>query len=381
MSLSGSGGPVSSERFVVYLIFRFVRLDTYPRYNIQHFTAPYRTYSGLIFLTEHIFLLPNAQKNSLDIFRIPSTPSSAPTTATPLLSLLLPVLASGRTIGGISCRAEPNPIAQSSVQAYFERKRRTEEGEGDALKPTRGFLASAEEAICTFTIRVLGVQLGGFHFGHIFTFVVHRRRLVDVFEEFEREREREVASSKPKACETPAREEKDGRIASVERPAALITGDDVTHGSPPAPASDPTPTKPYKAWGPSITRWFNADGIPTRWITTTAGQRYVLIADVEPETSRSSGYPYVVLDFGKEAIRRMLAWTRDINERIASIKRRRGNMMADESHEDRLEGALSAADVEEDEGSLGDMDLGDDEWAFHDTDLLWLDHAASPNKF
>ncbi|KIM38398.1 hypothetical protein M413DRAFT_46795, partial [Hebeloma cylindrosporum] len=131
-----------------------------------HFTAPYRTYSGLVFLTEHLVLLPNSQKNSLDIFRIPST-SSIPTPTTPLLSLALPALANGRAPGGISCRAEPNPIAQSSDR-------------DDVLKPRRGFLADAEQAICIFTVRVLGVQLGNFQFGHTFTFIVHRHALVNI---------------------------------------------------------------------------------------------------------------------------------------------------------------------------------------------------------
>jgi len=106
--------------------------------------------------------------------------------------LLLPALESRRTPGGIWCRAEPNPIAKSSIQAYFERKQRVGEEE-DAFKPTRGFLADAEEAICIFTLRVLGAKLGNFQFGHTFTFIVHRNALVNIVEEFEREQEREAA--------------------------------------------------------------------------------------------------------------------------------------------------------------------------------------------
>ena len=339
--------------------------DIYTRCNVQHFTAPYRTYSGLIFLTEHLILLPNTKKNSLDIFRIPSTSSSASISTTPLLSLLLPALENGRTLGTISCRAEPNPISQSSLQSYFEKKQRTGGKEDDLLKPTRGFLADAEEAICIFTLRILGVQLGHFQFGHTFTFIVHRHALVNIVEEFEREQGEAISNAQTLETPTIDLEQLDG-IANAEHPVppAPVSEnvDEDTHV--PRPASAPTPTRPYKCWGPEITRWFNADAIPTRWITTTAGQRYVLIADAEPESALTSGYPYVVLDFGKVAVQRMLAWTDAINERVAKLARQ-GNVVAEEPHEDRLEGVLSAS--EEDEGTLGFIGLGD-EWAFEDLD-------------
>jgi len=357
--------------------------DIYTKCNVQHFNAPYRTYSGLIFLNEHLILLPNMQKNSLDIFRIPSTSTSTPTPATPLISLLLPALATGRTSGGISCRAEPNPIAKSSIQSYFERNQRV--GEEGAFKPARGFLADAEEAICIFTLRVLGVRLGNFQFGHTFTFIVHRNALVNIVEEFEREQGREAAlvSKVPEA--PPIYPQKIGGITNGHPiPAAPVTdnADEETHVPHPSPA--PPPTKPYHRWGPTITRWFNADGIPTRWITTTAGQRYALIADAEPESALGSGYPYVVLDFGKVAVQRMLAWTDAIKERVARMEKR-GDMAVGELHEDRLEGVPGAA--EEDEGTLGYMDLGGDEWALEPldnddleegSDTMILGHDGSP---
>ena len=76
----------------------------------------------------------------------------------------------------------------------------------------------------------------------------------------------------------------------------------------------------------------------------------------------------MVLDFGKVAVQRMLAWNEAINERVA--KARRGNMVVEEPHEGRLEGVLSA--YEEDEGTLGFIGLEGDEWGFEhlDTDDL-----------
>ncbi|TFK68369.1 hypothetical protein BDN72DRAFT_841846 [Pluteus cervinus] len=37
---------------------------------------------------------------------------------------------------------------------------------------------------------------------------------------------------------------------------------------------------PWSHWGPSNTRWLNADPVPTRWITTTAGQRAIFVKQV-----------------------------------------------------------------------------------------------------
>lgn len=347
----------------LFIPFQRCTSDIYTKCNVQHFTAPYRTYSGLIFLTEHLILLPNTQKNSLDIFRIPSTSSSTLTPTTPLLSLLLPALAHGRSPGVISCRAEPNPISQSSLRSYFEKKQKTGEDEAEAFKPTRGFLADAEEAICIFTIRVLGVQLGHFQFQHTFTFIVHRHALVNIVEEFEREQEREAVWNLH-ISETNL--EQVDRTANVEDPvAAAPVTDNAEEIFIPHPAPILTPTKSYQSWGPTITRWFNADGIPTRWITTTAGQRYVLIAEAEPESVLTSGYPYVVLDFGKVAVQRMQAWTEALNERVARMARR-GDNTVEEPHDGRLEEALEAS--EEDEGTLGYMNLGGDEWAFVHSD-------------
>jgi hypothetical protein len=369
----------------LFIPFQCCTRDIYTKCNVQHFTAPYRTYSGLIFLNEHLILLPNTQKNSLDIFRIPSTSSSTPTTSTPLLSLLLPALANGRAPGGISCRAEPNPISQSSLRSYFEKKQKTGEDEDDALKPTRGFLVDAEEAICIFTVRVLGVQLGHFQFGHTFTFIVHRHALVNIVDEFEREQQREaLVNSQMSETPTIDLEQVDG-IANVKHraPAAPVRGNTDEQTAVPNPAPAPTPTKPYRCWGPTITRWFNADGIPTRWITTTSGQRYVLIADAEPESALGPGYPYVVLDFGKVAVKRMQAWTEAINERVARMARR-GETAVEEPHDDRLEGVLGA---EEDEGTLGFVDLEGDEWDLEHlysddseegSDNMSLEHGDSP---
>lgn len=43
-------------------------------------------------------------------------------------------------------------------------------------------------------------------------------------------------------------------------------------------AGDPPPI-PYTAWGPSICRWLATKSLLTRWITTTSGQRCIIMPD------------------------------------------------------------------------------------------------------
>jgi hypothetical protein len=59
----------------------------------------------------------------------------------------------------------------------------------------------------------------------------------------------------------------------------------------------------WKKWGPSATRWFNADEVPTSWITTTSGQCYVQIAS----NAHEEPAPIHILDFNPYHVRRLQA--------------------------------------------------------------------------
>ena len=62
-------------------------------------------------------------------------------------------------------------------------------------------------------------------------------------------------------------------------------------------------TVPWSAWGVPVTRWFKSDP-SSIWITTTAGQRAVMMEDRTPT-------PVIVCDFNPYAVRAVLAqgWT------------------------------------------------------------------------
>ena len=70
-------------------------------------STPSQAYTGgVVFLTPHIFLLPNEERNTLDIFTIPETLTLEP--LIPIAIFHLPRL-KGDSRVYISCRAEPNP--------------------------------------------------------------------------------------------------------------------------------------------------------------------------------------------------------------------------------------------------------------------------------
>lgn len=61
------------------------------------------------------------------------------------------------------------------------------------------------------------------------------------------------------------------------------------------------PLIPWAQWGPSITRWLGGGVLPTRWITTTSGQRCVFrLARSGDEPSS----PIVVFDFNPTSVKR-----------------------------------------------------------------------------
>ncbi|KAF8880304.1 hypothetical protein BD779DRAFT_1094532 [Infundibulicybe gibba] len=51
---------------------------------------------------------------------------------------------------------------------------------------------------------------------------------------------------------------------------------------------------PWVAWGPPVSRWFHTSGIPTRWVTSTAGQRCVSIPRI---TALRRSSPITIYDF------------------------------------------------------------------------------------
>ena len=272
--------------------------------DAQSFEAPYQSYSGLIFLSESLILLPNTRTNGLDIFRIPMKPTLR--SLRPILTLNLPSLAHGRVLGGISCRSEPNPISPSSIPHMKQRAK-----DGGYFSPNRSFFPNSEDALCIFDLRILVLQLvmdaGGalnmhFQFRHRVTFVVHRHALVDLVEMYAKAEDGESDIVETAQAAPPT-----GDILPGPLPAGAIA-DGVEGGEddfgPDLENSRSRNLIPWSQWGPAVTRWFNSDQVSTHWITTTAGQRCVRMASDPPH----EGYHFVVLDFNPVNVKKMQLW-------------------------------------------------------------------------
>ena len=225
--------------------------------------APYGSYSGLIFLSESLIVIPNAQTNTLEIWDIFSTHQTPPH---PACILRLPELSPGNSLFYITCRGEPNPIGSKSQ-----------------FQSDKPFYQSAHEAILLFHIHVrLGdpvahQQLGG-DMVHNYTLFVHRKALCEIYE---------------REC--------------VETDGSLMDSFD---------GGDDSISIPWSSWGPPVTRWFPADNTnSTRWITTTAGQRGIFCG-----SHPAIACQYIVLDFNSESLRRAETLSLDVSNRIQCFR-------------------------------------------------------------
>jgi hypothetical protein len=257
--------------------------------------APYGSYSGLIFLSENLIVIPNAQTNVLEIWDIFSTHKSPPR---PACILQLPELSLGNSLFYITCRGEPNPIGSKS---HFG--------------PDKPFYQSSHEAIMLFHIHIqLGdpvahqLQHGG-DMRHTYTLFVHRKALCEVYE---RQRVVETSGDDSFGSMPDVQVESSG-LEEVVVGSSENENDDV----PIRANTDHNPISiPWSSWGPPVTRWFPADNSnATRWITTTAGQRAVICRS-HPEIARR----YIVLDFNPESLRRAETLSLDVRTRIKCFR-------------------------------------------------------------
>ena len=215
---------------------------------VQLLSSEQTTYTCFSFLTEDTLVIPNLIHNHLGIVRIVVDESNdgVPRLA-PLCTLGLPPLAPFAYISHLDCRAEPNPT-----------------GSGPLIVPahsSRPFHDTAADAIVLFNLQTESEDMedGDLFFSTtLFTFIVHRRALI-------------------------------AHIPCAQRacvPFRAVTG------------AEPT-TVPWSAWGVPATRWFKSDP-SSGWITTSAGQRAVMMEDRTPT-------PIIVRDFNPYAVRAALA--------------------------------------------------------------------------
>ncbi|KAK7047792.1 hypothetical protein VNI00_006120 [Paramarasmius palmivorus] len=213
--------------------------------QLLHIDGEPDTYGGIIFLSEHLILLPNTANNTLEIWRIPSPTEDPPTC--PVRVLGLPVLNPGHLLRYISCRSEPNPTAP-----------------GATLKSDKPFHPSPEESIVLLHLRIHGQTNIT-----LITVFVHRSSLLSLVVMDDDEREQRLAAGE--------------------------------HGM--------RVPVPWLAWAPPVAYCMDCGGdLPSRWITTTCGQRFVMLPTDDWELDvfgNREPAPLVVYDFGKGSVKKV----------------------------------------------------------------------------
>ncbi|KAF9531981.1 hypothetical protein CPB83DRAFT_50481 [Crepidotus variabilis] len=357
LTCTGIGGREYDDRIVMFDWRNSLLKATLTSIN--------KTYFGFIMLAEDLVLFPNNKTNAFDIFRIPSRPTPDPLQC--IFSLSLPALADGNTISHITCRAEPNPIGHASrLDKRHRAEARAEAGmnERDPFAPKRGFLSSSDEAICIFQLKLRGEplvipQIGinvHFEMGHTFTFFIRRKSFLETVEKYE-----DSFSVAPVDVEM-------GELAGISPmeedtvapapPSAAPPNGTANPNSPPINPVGSLPTGPRRVvpwaeWGPPASRWFNADAFPSRWITTSAGQRCVVIH----EEARAEGSPIMVIDFNPYTLKKMkkrVMLARETAEARLVERRKRREARRKKKEEDEKSKQAMTSEKEGKEGAVNE---------------------------
>ncbi|KAF8151345.1 hypothetical protein B0H34DRAFT_126378 [Crassisporium funariophilum] len=178
--------------------------------------------AGTVFLREDFFINPDIGRETINIYHIPQSNS---TTASirpvrVVLSLFLPEIAAGQHITYISCRSDPNPISLSTFPRF-----------PPYTPSSRPIANDPAEAIIIFMLHIQPAARS-------YVMIVHRKALLEyALKALEEEMQNDI-------------------FQDYDQISQVLS---------------------WLDWGPSVTRWFNADKFSTGLITATAGQRYVYL--------------------------------------------------------------------------------------------------------
>jgi hypothetical protein len=222
----------------------------------------------------------------LDIIRIPESREDISPVRRLVMSLGLPELHE-HTMLYTACRSEPNPIGPPSSRT------RRDPANDPCGYLSRPFLSNPEEAIIHITFLVFDATNDRFSAA----LIVHRKSILALIPGIK-------AAGKTSNKNASA-------VSSDEEISSLLSPSENSTSPPPSsPLSTATtstaafPT--YKslqwdAWGPPIARWLPTNGLATRWITVTSGQRFTTIAS----DATSHPAPVCVYDFNPRTVRRV----------------------------------------------------------------------------
>ena len=261
------------KKLVGYCFSQPPPIYSYFSLRIQYHEAAENAYASLVFISPEILIIPNVVHGQYEVWKIPKETDIFPHQ---ILGLQFPALSKGHFILNLSCRGEPNPFLHDIPHA-----------------PPRPFHTSVDNAIIITIIHL--ASFPGL-FGSTSTLVMHRRALLDAV----------INLTSPEKPLPPGirQHHNDARVFDLTGDMPYSLSSAVTADAQ-APYSAPAPgawyswySIPWSKWGPPISRWFDDDQSLTRWITTSAGQRWAVLKPVDREN-----YQISMIDFNPYNIR------------------------------------------------------------------------------
>ena len=218
------------------------------------------TYNSLAFLDEETLILPNLREHAIELCSFTKKPAWTPAPVAPSgdngvvmlkisadcvplctnKTLKLPPTREGTSILRVGCRGEPNPFAANSAPRHVK--------SGPLFRP------DPESSIVIFNLLVGSTE------HRSISFVVNRESLTEILESDDIGGE-ESEKDQPTPVE-------------LEENSSRTSSDYIVGGG--------RGLVPWREWGTRAVRWFMADDIPTRWITTSCGYRWATITEDLP---------------------------------------------------------------------------------------------------
>ncbi|KAF5368054.1 hypothetical protein D9758_004477 [Tetrapyrgos nigripes] len=319
------------------------------------------SYSGVIYVTETLILLPNLSSRELEVWKIPTSEEEKPPTK-PLLCLRLPLLAAGCFYDLISCRAEPNPIHSTPSP-----ETRNKPSSSDAWYSSKPFHPRPDDSVILLHIRVIANGVIDPP-SDMYTLFIHRAALVRLAEyellarkELKQQQLLELSQITPlpvidSVLEQSAEAERWGQARAYTDFADIRTQHEKFREEPDPKVYD------WQDWGVPHSFMINSGmGSESRWITTSCGGRFVLLVPYENRRRRAVAFPKVVGWEGLEGIEEL-----ERLEELTSPKRKR---RGEDGDDDDMEGSGDGSDEEEDE----DEDKDDSEGKTRPSRILVFD--------
>jgi hypothetical protein len=312
-------------------------------YSAQERPSEPGNYSSFVFLSEDVIAVPRQKPFAIELFRLPPTwnipppPGCAPAALEVTRTLLLPDTAANIWVVHFSCRSEPNP----HTSRKFGRGR------------TEHFSPNPDEAVVLFHALVRKILMP-FIWGEggSLSFIAHRAALLSFVDT---ETWKSNSQTPPTlATGVPTNEEDDtpplAELSDPDSPMLNIDSalpdlasisttssedENDLHRNTRADSYELKYSRivPWSAWGQRVTRWFSTEDVPTSWITTSCGARFIITSNSDEDAPSEID----VYDFSRNRVQKALRAVHHVAEEGERAQQRKSAFHTGGDVETRIE--------------------------------------------